>query len=96
MRRKNRKKVGRQSQGLTLKTNNQPKENYIMDNKQMNVIATNAKALLREALKAEEAAEDVYDRAAYEYPGASDHSVIASRAVVEAAISLIYQLNAEG
>ena len=93
MRRKNRKKVGRQSQGLTLKTNNQPKENYIMDNKQMNVIATSAKALLREAFKAEEAAEKAYDMAAYENHGAQDDSVIASRAVVEAAIALVNQLN---
>ena len=67
-----------------------------MNKEQRNVIATSAKALLREAFKAEEAAEKAYDMAAYENHGAQDDSVIASRAVVEAAISLIYQLNAEG
>ena len=59
----------------------------------VNVIVDSALALLREALKAVEAAREVYGRAVYEYHGASDHSVIASRAVVEAAIELVNQLN---
>ena len=64
-----------------------------MNKEKMNVIATSAKALLIDALKAEEAAEEAYDMAAYENPGAQDDSVIASRAVVEAAIALVNQLN---
>ena len=64
-----------------------------MNKEKMNVIATSAKALLIDALKAEEAAEEAYDMAAYENHGAQDDSVIASRAVVEAAIALVNQLN---
>ena len=70
-------------------------EGDIMNNEQVNVIADSARALLREALKAEELAEEAYDRAAYEYPDAPDGSVIASRAVVDAAIKLVTQLNGE-
>ena len=66
-----------------------------MNKEQRDVLATNAvaKALLREAFKAEEAAEKAYYMAAYENHGAQDDSVIASRAVVEAAIALVNQLN---
>jgi hypothetical protein len=56
------------------------------------VIAAHARTLLREALRAEEAAVQAYKEAVYEYPKSTDEGVIASREVVEAAIELIYQI----
>jgi hypothetical protein len=59
---------------------------------EVNIIEAAVKTLLREALKAEEAAEEAFNEAAYENPAATDEAVTACREVTEAAIELIYQI----